>query len=125
MRGWSAACAMLFLCACDVAETDTGRPDSALEFPLPDRQFVKVDPSLYADEAVRDERGEASKVMELADISPGMTVADIGAGEGYYTVRLAEKVGDAGRVLAQDIDREVLDRLGDRVEREQLELFPQ
>ena len=69
----------------------------------------------------RDERGEAVKVMELADISPGMTVADIGAGEGYYTVRLADRVGDTGRVLAQDIDRGALDRLVSRVERESLE----
>ena len=65
--------------------------------------------------------GEAQKVMDLAEIKPGMTVADIGAGEGYYTVRLAERVGPKGRVLAQDIDREALDRLGRRVERERLD----
>ena len=59
--------------------------------------------------------------MDLADITPGMTVADIGAGEGYYTVRLAERVGTDGRVLAQDISREALQRLGRRVERERLE----
>jgi ubiquinone/menaquinone biosynthesis C-methylase UbiE len=59
--------------------------------------------------------------MDLADLRPGMTVADIGAGEGYYTVRLAERVGGDGRVLAQDISREALDRLGRRVERERLE----
>jgi ubiquinone/menaquinone biosynthesis C-methylase UbiE len=50
-----------------------------------------------------------------------MTVADIGAGEGYYTVRLAERVGARGRVLAQDIDREALDRLAQRVLRERLD----
>ena len=50
-----------------------------------------------------------------------MTVADIGAGNGYYTVRLAERVGDDGRVLAQDIDREALSRLGRRIERQRLE----
>jgi ubiquinone/menaquinone biosynthesis C-methylase UbiE len=59
--------------------------------------------------------------MDLAAIRPGMTVADIGAGEGYYTVRLAERVGADGRVLAQDISREALERLGRRVERERLE----
>ena len=59
--------------------------------------------------------------MDLADIRPGMTVADIGAGEGYYTVRLAERVGADGRVLAQDISREALERLGRRVEKERLE----
>jgi len=50
-----------------------------------------------------------------------MTVADIGAGEGYYTIRLAERVGEEGRVLAQDIDPEALRRLGSRVERERLD----
>ncbi len=60
-------------------------------------------------------------VMDLANISKGMTVADIGAGEGYYTTRLAERVGSRGRVLAQDIDPAVLERLGARVQRERLD----
>ncbi len=50
-----------------------------------------------------------------------MTVADIGAGEGYYTVRLAARVGARGRVLAQDIDEAAIKRLGSRVERERLD----
>jgi len=40
-------------------------------------------------EDMRDRQGEAQIVMDLAQIAPGMTVADIGAGEGYYAVRLA------------------------------------
>jgi ubiquinone/menaquinone biosynthesis C-methylase UbiE len=59
--------------------------------------------------------------MDLADIRPGMTVADIGAGEGYYTVRLATRVGEEGRVLAQDIDADALGRLANRVEQERLD----
>ena len=59
--------------------------------------------------------------MDLADIRNGMTVADIGAGEGYYTVRLARRVGAKGRVLAQDIDAAALHRLGERVERDRLD----
>ncbi len=109
------------LAACSVADSDAERPETALEFPLPDRPLTEESFSEFSTEDARDERGEAVKVMELADISPGMTVADIGAGEGYYTVRLAERVGAAGRVLAQDIDRGALDRLGSRVERERLE----
>lgn len=50
-----------------------------------------------------------------------MTVADIGAGDGYYTVRLAPRVGANGRVLAQDIQPEVIERLADRVARERLD----
>jgi cyclopropane fatty-acyl-phospholipid synthase-like methyltransferase len=59
--------------------------------------------------------------MDLAGIASGMTVADIGAGEGYYTVRLAERVGAGGRVLAEDIDAEARDRLAQRVLRERLD----
>ncbi len=75
----------------------------------------------FSNEIQRDSVGEAKKVMDLAEIARGMTVADIGAGEGYYTVRLADRVGRKGRVLAEDIDREALNRLGQRVERERLE----
>jgi ubiquinone/menaquinone biosynthesis C-methylase UbiE len=90
-------------------------------FPKPDRPIAAVVSTQFSNEDARDERGEAQVVMDLADIRAGMTVADIGAGEGYYTVRLAERVGAEGRVLAQDINREALDRLGRRVERERLE----
>lgn len=54
-------------------------------------------------------------------MKPGMTVADIGAGEGYYTIRLAERVGPQGRVLAEDIFPEVRDALAERVARERLQ----
>src|SRR3546814_18233366 len=50
-----------------------------------------------------------------------MSVADVGAGEGYYTVRLAPLVGADGRVLAQDIVPETRDALAQRVTRERLD----
>src|SRR3546814_12701583 len=59
--------------------------------------------------------------MHSADVRAGMTVADIGAGDGYYTVRLAARVGAGGRVLAQDIQPEVIERLADRIARERLD----
>ena len=59
--------------------------------------------------------------MRLAEVAPGMSVADVGAGEGYYTVRLAPIVGPRGRVLAQDIVPETRDRLAQRVQRENLD----
>lgn len=110
------------LAACDaITPASSDRPESAQAFPAPDRPVAAVVSNEFSNEDARDERGEAKVVMDLADIRPGMTVADIGAGEGYYTVRLAERVGADGRVLAQDISREALDRLGRRVERERLE----
>jgi ubiquinone/menaquinone biosynthesis C-methylase UbiE len=112
----------LALTACDqIMPVTTERPDSALEFPKPDRPVAEVVSNQFANEDARDGRNEAQTVMDLADIRLGMTVADIGAGEGYYTIRLAERVGADGRVLAQDISREALERLGRRVEKERLE----
>ncbi|WP_299192789.1 class I SAM-dependent methyltransferase [uncultured Erythrobacter sp.] len=114
--------ALAMLAACDsffAAPED--RPVSAQDFPRPDRPVSEVVSNQFSNEDARDERGEAQAVMDMADITEGMTVADIGAGEGYYTVRLAARVGDDGRVLAQDIDRDALERLGRRVERERLE----
>lgn len=117
----SAVLLTLGLVACQPADEDADRPATSLEFPRPDRPVSDIVATDFSTEDARDSRGEAQKVMDLADIRPGMTVADIGAGEGYYTVRLAERVGEGGRVLAQDIDREALGRLGDRVERERLD----
>jgi len=112
----------LLITSCERLPSDAARPDSALEFPQADRPVSKVVSNEFSNEDARDERGEAVAVMDLANINPGMTVADIGAGEGYYTVRLAQRVGSDGRVLAQDISRDALQRLGQRVERERLEI---
>jgi SAM-dependent methyltransferase len=94
---------------------------TALDFPRADRTVSAIGDTEFSTEAARDEAGEAEYVMEWAGIQLGTTVADIGAGEGYYTIRLAERVGPKGRVLAQDINRGALNRLGERVTREQLD----
>lgn len=117
-----AAVGALALAGCDsLVPVVPGGPDGAINFPRPDRPIAKVVSTQFSTEDARDERNEAQVVMDLANIRTGMTVADIGAGEGYYTVRLAERVGADGRVLAQDISRDALERLGRRVERERLE----
>ncbi len=90
-------------------------------FPPADRPVSDIVAAQFADEETRDRRNEAETVMDMAAIEPGMTVADIGAGNGYYTVRLAPRVGAEGRVLAQDISPETRDRLAERVTRERLD----
>lgn len=107
--------------ACERVPDKPERPETALRFPTPDRPVSELGSNQFSTETDRDSVGEARKVMDFAAIEPGMTVADIGAGEGYYTVRLAERVGEKGRVLAQDIDDDALGRLGRRVERERLD----
>ncbi|MBB3032772.1 class I SAM-dependent methyltransferase [Alteriqipengyuania lutimaris] len=111
----------LVLAACSPPADESDRPETARDFPEPDRPVSELGANQFSTETKRDSQGEARLVMDMAAIDAGMTVADIGAGEGYYTVRLAERVGESGRVLAQDIDRSVLERLGRRVERERLD----
>src|SRR6186713_486635 len=112
------ACALLAACE---KPTDPDRPETSREFPRAYRPVSELAGNAFSTEEQRDDRNEANTVMDLAGITPGMTVADIGAGEGYYTVRLAERVGARGRVLAQDIDAEARDRLARRVLRERLD----
>lgn len=106
---------------CRGEEPASDRPPSAQAFPQASRPVSPAGSNSFSTEVQRDSVNEAERVMTQAKITPGMTVADIGAGDGYYTVRLAERVGSKGRVLAQDIDRAALQRLGQRVERERLD----
>jgi ubiquinone/menaquinone biosynthesis C-methylase UbiE len=91
------------------------------QFPDPQRPVAPIVSARYSNEDARDGVGEAETVTELAEIRPGMSVADIGAGEGYYTVRLSPIVGREGRVLAQDIVPATRDALARRVTRERLD----
>ncbi|HET7708871.1 MAG TPA: class I SAM-dependent methyltransferase [Sphingomicrobium sp.] len=108
--------AFALLAACRAQPTQP-----ADQFPRPDRPVASIVSDSFSTEDARDRLGEAEQVMALARISPGMWIADIGAGEGYYTVRLARAVGPKGRVLAEDIVRETRDRLAMRVQRENLD----
>lgn len=121
-RLWLSCAAFAAIAALSACQQGAGdRPESSRDFPTAERPVSDLGSNAFSTETARDNRGEAETVMDMAGIKPGMTVADIGAGEGYYTVRLAERVGTEGRVLAQDIDRDALDRLGARVERERLD----
>lgn len=91
------------------------------DFPKAGRDVAPIVGESFSTEDARDRLGEAEEVMLLARIAPGMSVADVGAGEGYYTVRLSPIVGNRGRVLAQDIVPETRDRLAQRVQRESLD----
>jgi ubiquinone/menaquinone biosynthesis C-methylase UbiE len=105
---------LALLAACD-------EPAAKSPFPPPERPVSPIVSSRYSNEDARDSVGEANTVMELANVRPGMFIADIGAGEGYYTVRLSPLVGRTGRVLAEDIVPETRDSLARRVQRENLD----
>jgi len=110
----------LLVAGCDILgpDADADRSVSARPFPRADRPVAPIVSTRYSTEEARDRVNEANDIMDRAGIKAGMTVADIGAGEGYYTVRLARRVGGKGRVLAEDIMPEVIDALARRVNRE-------
>ncbi len=109
------ALALLAACNARPATPKTG------DFPAAARPVATIVSARWSDEDTRDSSNEANQVMDRAGVTPGMTVADIGAGEGYYTIRLAARVGAKGRVLAQDIVRAYRDALANRVTREKLD----
>ena len=113
--------ALAMTAGCKANRTDDTRPEAAREFPQAYRPVSAAGDTEFTAEDQRDNLGEAKAVMDLAGTKPGMSVADIGAGEGYYTVRLSERVGANGRVLAEDIDPSAIQRLGRRVEHERLD----
>lgn len=95
-----------------------GAPPTA--FPRPDRPVAEIVAPLWASEAQRDAVDEVGQVARLMRIAPGETVADIGAGSGYYTVRLAARVRPNGRVLAEDVTPRYLADLERRIGKAQI-----
>jgi ubiquinone/menaquinone biosynthesis C-methylase UbiE len=114
---WSKAFALAGLVALASCRATPTEP----QFPKAHRDVAPIVGDAFSTEDARDRLGEAREVIELAGVKPGMSVADVGAGEGYYTVRLARVVGPKGRVLAEDIVPDVRDELSDRVQRERLD----
>ena len=68
----------------------------------------------------RDERLQINRVMDILEITPGKTVADIGAGSGWFTVRAARRVTETGIVYAVDINPEATRYIDARVTKENL-----
>jgi ubiquinone/menaquinone biosynthesis C-methylase UbiE len=87
-------------------------------FPALDRPVAPIISPVYSTEAERDRHGEAERVMSRLGVTSGMRVADVGAGDGYYTVRLARRLGHGAAIYAEDVAQPHLDRLAARLIRE-------
>lgn len=72
------------------------------------------------DDPARDAWQKPDAVIAALGVAPGMTVADLGAGTGYFSVRLAKAVGPTGRVLALDVEPKLVDYMKKRAAREKL-----
>src|ERR1700712_1032613 len=68
----------------------------------------------------REQRLQIDRVMDLLKIVPGKSVADLGAGSGWFTVRAARRVGAGGTVYAEDINPQAIDAIEKRAKTEKL-----
>lgn len=74
----------------------------------------------WLDRPDRDAREQPDKVLDALGVGSGMVVADVGAGTGYFTVRMARRVGATGQVIATDLQPEMLRLLDARLQKEKL-----
>ncbi|MGE3513031.1 MAG: class I SAM-dependent methyltransferase [Vicinamibacterales bacterium] len=113
--GTGVVVALLWILAVSAQETGV--------HPISGRRYAGVMGYQGADWLDREERDieEApDKALAALDLKPGMTVADIGAGSGYMTVRLARLVGPEGKVYAADIQPQMIELLTKRLDREKV-----
>jgi len=83
-------------------------------------QVMGYEGAAWLERPEREREEEPSKAITALDIKPGQVVADVGAGSGYYTARLAARVGDSGKVFATDIQPQMVALLQQRVARDRL-----
>jgi ubiquinone/menaquinone biosynthesis C-methylase UbiE len=97
-------------------------PDGVNKFYL-DRQIAQVmgyAGATWLERSEREKEEEPTKLIEALAIKEGMTVADVGAGSGYHAFRMAPLVGEKGKVLAVDIQQEMLDLVTARAKKEKV-----
>ena len=110
----AAVFAATFTISASAQEFLAGSGTPAAAFPDPDRPVANIVSPIWHNEKERDRAGESRQLIRLLGIKSGMTVADIGAGSGYYAVRLSPIVGSHGRIIAEDVVPEYLRGLRSR-----------
>jgi predicted methyltransferase len=91
--------------------------------PLSGRRYaltMSVEGADWLDRSERDLEEDPDRAINVLKIEKGSTVADVGAGSGYMTVKLSKKVGPQGKVYATDIQQGMLDLLAKRLARNKI-----
>lgn len=68
----------------------------------------------------REKEEDPAKLIKALDVKPGMAIADVGAGSGYHTFRLSPLVGKKGKIVAVDIQQQMLDLMKKKAEKEKI-----
>jgi len=113
--------AVLFLAAALAATVEQATRSDV--HPISGRRFAAVmgyQGADWLDREARDIEEEPDRAIDALGLKKGDTVADIGAGSGYMTTRLARRVGPMGRVYAEDIQPQMITLLLNRVAREKV-----
>jgi ubiquinone/menaquinone biosynthesis C-methylase UbiE len=98
-----------------------GRQSAHPTHPLTGRRIAGIaTDARWMDRSSREEEEQPERALDLIGVAPGMIVADVGAGSGYMTTRLAQRVGPSGKVYANDVQPALLEILGDKARREGL-----
>lgn len=109
------------------AQTESPRPTVLTQTPVtpndninrPVSEPYKGDLSIFEGEE-RAKNLQIDRVMDILNIKEGKSVADLGAGSGWFTVRAAKRVGDKGKVFAIEINQDSINHINERAKNENL-----
>ena len=105
--------------ACAGLDGSSARAQDAVQTQRPTSTPYAGDLSIFETPG-REQRLQINRVMDLLGIAPGKTVADVGAGSGWFTVRAAKRVGAGGTVIAEDINPKAIETIEARSRKEGL-----
>jgi precorrin-6B methylase 2 len=117
VRACGAVLAALMMAGLAGAQTSAGTQQETTQRPTSKPYTGDLSIFDYPD---RDKKLQIDRVMDLLGITAGKSVADIGAGSGWFTVRAARRVGPTGAVIAEDINPVAIESIGKRVGTEKL-----
>ena len=114
------SCQSAQLAQSEISPTPTATPQNANDnINRPTSEPYKGDLSIFEGEK-RAENLQIERVMDILKITEGKTVADIGAGSGWFTVRAAKRTGEKGKVFAVEISEDALQYINERKQKENL-----
>jgi ubiquinone/menaquinone biosynthesis C-methylase UbiE len=120
---WASAVALAFAATIGVVAQQAGVVAQPGVHPISGRRFAQVmsaEGAAWLDRPERIEEEEPDRALDVLKIPKGAIVADVGAGSGYMTVKLAKRVGPTGKVYADDIQSEMLRLLGLRLQKDKI-----
>ena len=122
-RVFAIAAVVLLLVTAGAGNAEQVGAGAPRRHPVSGRVFAPVmgvGGAAWLERSEREDEEAPSKAIEALALTPGMVVADIGAGSGYYTSRMAKKVAPSGRVIATDIQPGMIAILERRIKSEGL-----